>query len=102
MSDNTYNGWKNYQTWVTALWLDNEYDDYLQWNDRANTLFAESTEEDVTERLHSVACKLSAELENHIKGNTPLTTGLYADLLSASINEVDWFEVAEHYTNDLT
>jgi hypothetical protein len=23
MDDTTYNGWTNYETWATALWLDN-------------------------------------------------------------------------------
>ena len=25
MTDTTYNGWKNYETWNVALWLFNEY-----------------------------------------------------------------------------
>jgi hypothetical protein len=24
MSDNTYNGWSNYETWNVALWIDSE------------------------------------------------------------------------------
>ena len=24
MKDNTYNGWKNYETWNVALWIQNE------------------------------------------------------------------------------
>ena len=25
MTETTYNGWTNYETWNAALWLDNEY-----------------------------------------------------------------------------
>ena len=25
MTDTTYNGWTNYETWNAALWLDNDY-----------------------------------------------------------------------------
>lgn len=28
MSENTYNGWKNYETWNVALWLQNTYSYY--------------------------------------------------------------------------
>lgn len=29
MSDTTYEGWKNYETWNVALWVNNEYPLYL-------------------------------------------------------------------------
>ena len=28
MTDNTYNGWTNYETWNVALWIDNDYTIY--------------------------------------------------------------------------
>ena len=30
MSDSTYNGWKNYETWNVKLWLDNEQGTYTR------------------------------------------------------------------------
>jgi len=30
-NENTYNGWTNYETWVTALWLDNDQASYAYW-----------------------------------------------------------------------
>ena len=29
MENQKYNGWNNYETWVTALWIDNDYNSYL-------------------------------------------------------------------------
>ena len=28
MEHQKYNGWNNYETWVTALWIDNDYGTY--------------------------------------------------------------------------
>ena len=30
MTDQTYNGWANYETWNVALYIQNEYDLYMQ------------------------------------------------------------------------
>ena len=48
-TNETYNGWMNYETWLVALWLDNEpatYQDMtelaLRQKDRSITLHGES------------------------------------------------------------
>lgn len=28
MEDKKYNGWNTYETWLTALWIDNDYSSY--------------------------------------------------------------------------
>jgi hypothetical protein len=47
MKDNTYNGWRNYETWNVALWLQNEealyeltrcVDDYAEFIQAATAL----------------------------------------------------------------
>ena len=32
----TYNGWSNYETWNVALWMDNDYGNYLKARESAN------------------------------------------------------------------
>ena len=31
----TYNGWKNYETWAAALWIDNDSSSYDYWLEAA-------------------------------------------------------------------
>lgn len=38
--DTTYNGWVNYSTWLTALWMDNFYELYMVLREvKAHTSF---------------------------------------------------------------
>lgn len=101
-TDKTYNGWTNYETWVTALWLDNDFDLYTELNIKAKELYAEATKEyNIEDSIKEATYKLSLEIKSLIEDNTPTTEGVYADLLNASISEINWYEIAEHYTNDL-
>jgi hypothetical protein len=75
-----YNGWVNYETWVVKLWLDNDqglYEMVREWSI------------DITD-TH----ELGDRIEEELKGFTP-ATGVYADLLNASMSKVDWYEIAE-------
>lgn len=90
---NEYNGYTNYCTWVTSLWIDNDqmlydlvyelavsiYDTYQ--NDYFVNSFANALKEFITEQLFEDAP----------------TTGLVADLLQHSINEIDWYNLAENW-----
>lgn len=98
-----YNGWTNYETWVTALWLDNDEDLYNELNIKAKELYAEATKEyNIEDSIKEATYKLSLEIQSLIEDNTPTANnGVYTDLLNASISEINWYEIAEHYTNDL-
>jgi len=40
MEHREYNGWYNYETWVTALWMDNEEPSYRYWREQAQEAIA--------------------------------------------------------------
>jgi hypothetical protein len=40
MNDKKYNGWSNYETWVTNLWLTNDENTYAQCREIAEAAFA--------------------------------------------------------------
>ena len=69
--DETYNGYKNYETWCTALWINNDEGLYNQRQDL-------SSAEQVELWIESMRYE-----ENEM-------IGLFADLLSRSIARIDW------------
>lgn len=90
-----YNGWTNYETWATKLWLDNE-----EW-----------AYNDVTEQAtEHVSCSLGDyEFSNWlqefvdihmINGETETVAGLAADLLNSAVSEIDWFEIAKSFLDE--
>lgn len=91
MSDSTYNGWKNYETWNVKLWLDNE----------------QGTYNDVTEHAREVVeaegerYEFADWLKQYVEEMRPeMPASMFSDLLGAALSEVDWSEIAEAYMND--
>ena len=98
----TYNGWSNYETWAVSLWLDNEESSYRYWReqvrhqrDRASQL---PEVRDGTWTVDEAAViGLAEQLKDEVAGSSPLQEAdLYTDLLTATLSEVNWGEIAEH------
>jgi hypothetical protein len=81
MSESTgYNGWSNYETWLVALWLNNDQASYnvleaLKAEDESDYRKAESLEELVRELY---------EFE---------PVGIVADLVNSAFGRVNWVEI---------
>jgi hypothetical protein len=93
----SYNGWVNYETWVTALWLDNEQSSYTDWRERAQSAF-ENAEGDRENAGYALAQELKDEISN--SSDIP-ESGLFADLVNAALSEVDWDEIAKHLLDEV-
>lgn len=94
MSDKGYNGWTNYETWATALWIGNDPG-------------SEETARELTREAKGDAADLARSLREWVDsepdegGMIPdLGSSLAADLLRAALSEVDWYEIAESYIAD--
>lgn len=85
-------GYKNYETWVLTLWLENDYNDYQYWRNKAMEAKAEDPE--------SFIYTLSDELKEFYTDQAPDLQGVYADLLGFALDEIDWREVAESISQD--
>jgi hypothetical protein len=74
MADNTYNGWKNRETWLVNLWFGDSY----HYAETGETVTAEQIE---------------AMIDEHIDEVVPSDCGFVRDLIDLS--RVDWDELAE-------
>jgi hypothetical protein len=78
MSDKTYNGWTNYETWRVNL----EIFDGFNPNPRlVNDLI------DLANALQDYAIEIVLD---------PIPDGLAKDYANAFLNEVNWYQIAEH------
>ena len=81
---NTYNGWTNYETWLTALWIDNEPGTYEERRDMARHARSEHN--------------LADDLKVWVGEMAPdLGASLWADLIGAALSEVNWDEIAANW-----
>lgn len=98
-----YNGWKNYETWVVKLWIDN--DGYAGGADTVQEeaeRLADKHSDDRTEAVRQLAKFIEEAIDADIDNSDEkaLTTGLWADLLGRSLGMVDWDEIAEAYLEE--
>lgn len=96
MNDNKYNGWTNYETWNVALWLDNDEGSCGYWAEQADAA-VERADKDKDEAVERVGRQLQQEVNDSAPD---LGASCFADLLSAAMSEVNWYEIAEHYVSE--
>ena len=84
-----YNGWSNYETWVTNLWLSNELPscDYLR--SLANDRTIKDYDKDQI-------------LKDYVEEMMPrLEASLASDLLTSALIEVNWKEIIDDAKEEL-
>jgi hypothetical protein len=77
MLGESYNGWTNYETWLAALWFDND-----RGVQRALQFAADAAE-------------LKEAAEQYLTYNQEIESGWLSDILNAYLSEVNWREVFE-------
>lgn len=80
-----YNGYSNYPTWVTSLWLENEIPSNEYLYKLANS------DEDVIEKVD----ELSNYVENYFIDGFCSPHGLGCDLLGYALERINWREIIE-------
>ena len=106
-----YNGWSNFETWNFKLWLDNDQDLHNYIMDEIKKI-----KEIGTSHIHEVS-EVSNFLRSYIDDNMPNLNvsakgqskygsmcdknGFYQDILNGGLREINTYEVAESYLEDL-
>ena len=103
MSDKTYNGWSNYETWCAKLWMDNDQGTYEMHQERLEALVKEHTDADNVLDADAVTRGLASMLENDVEDSDMygvIPDGMLGDLLRGAIAEIDWREIADSMLGD--
>ena len=105
-NDKSYNGWTNYETWVTALWLDNDEGSQSYWREIAGECKLAAPQADQVEKgiwtiEQAARFTLADRLKDEIEEGSPVQeASLYSDLMGAALQEVNWHEVAANFLSD--
>lgn len=88
-----YNGFKNKQTWVVSLWLNNTEGTLTYWSNVAREQakrhdFITATQ-NVADRLKLAHEEFAADIIEDSNMN-----GCFSDLLTAALADVDWDHIA--------
>lgn len=99
------NGWSNYETWVVKLWIDNEQSSQDYWREIAQEVYESATPNPLLPNQtveEAFVYDLSQRLKSEFEENNPVTdASVYSDLMNAALSEVNWYEIAEHYVEDV-
>lgn len=112
MTDTTYNGWRNYETWLVALWIDNEE----SAQNAAREIGENIAQLDPAEECSMLGAdywtpknrsawydrrtgeEIRAYIDDEDNGILPsLGAGLASDLIRSALDSVDWTAIGAHY-----
>jgi len=94
----TYNGWTNYETWLTNLWLDQEpYTTETISNTCLGLMGSWEEKIDVDWRLANVIKDIVEEWIDL----SEIENGFILDLIRGAISEVNFREIAGHFYDEL-
>jgi len=104
-----YNGYTNYQTWAVSLWIDNEECQRDHWLGTASYIYNNEAKEqthftkmeDATYILADQLREQHHEVKDSIVDIAKLSSSVWADLLNASLCDVNWHEIAKNLLEDI-
>lgn len=96
MTHKEHNGWWNYETWVVALWMDNEEHSQAYWRDAAQQVYRNAKADEVCNKRDRAVFDLADAIKDAHEEDRPQTKGVFGDLLTGALSEVNWREIAEH------
>ena len=96
-----YNGWTNYETWAAKLWMDNEEGSYRHWDSEAQDAWDDAEADGTFTRDEVASRELAEKLKEEHESAMPDVQGLFSDLLTAALSEVNWHEIAASLIEDV-
>ena len=92
----TYNGWTNYETWLTNLW-------FSDFTDVFNEFTEDGVFDDMTnDEIRTYVADYIEEYVNEYIDNNNSEDGFIADITGLFMSDVDWQDIAGHYVDDIS
>ena len=111
MNHSEHCGWFNFETWAVNLWMSNDAGSDEYYREMAQETYNTAQEETRADgsilftrdevATRNLADCLKNDHEERQEEYSSQVIGVFADLLSAAMSEVNWHEIAEHYINDV-
>jgi tartrate dehydratase beta subunit/fumarate hydratase class I family protein len=99
----TYNGWANYETWATALWIGNDPHTANRLDELAQEYWDQTEATSVLTKEEATRYDLAHGIEEWVRVEmVPEVGGLASDLLNAALSEVHWSEIACHALDEVS
>jgi hypothetical protein len=86
--DNKYNGWTNWETWLFNLWFGDYWYDYAEENKITDV-------QQLAEDMRNYLLELQDEQSDK-------QIGLFQDVISNCIREINYYEVAEKTIDEVS
>ena len=94
MDTQKYNGWTNWATWMVNLHFDNfDFTDEVE-----NGSFDDISKDDLRCQL---AYTIQEHVECYLEEVADTSNTFVADLISGTMQDVDWHDIADHYVDDI-
>ena len=90
----SYQGWTNYETWAVSLWLSNDESSYHYWRERTQDIIPDDGSKE------TVVGILAGYLKEEHETFMPEVEGVWSDLLTHAVQQVDWHEIAKGWVDD--
>ena len=101
----TYNGWKNKETWVVNLYMNGNYGDSVKHYIHFETIISDFLSRHGWEGNEEILDELTGLVEEAVTASlivlSLLPSGVMNDLLNITLSEVDWRELTTHRVDDL-
>jgi hypothetical protein len=92
-----YKGWTNYETWCTNLWMDKEPAAQIFWREQTAAFIEECGSK---AKAQTASWRLGDLIAAIHRDNMPEVIGVYADMLNAAFDTVDWTEIADMWLDN--
>lgn len=103
MTDQTYNGWTNYETWLVFTWLGSEEMHWVNCCRLAQDYYDNTPADEIFTREERAVLHLCVFLRDEYENaacdwldESGKSASIWADLLNSALSEVNWHEIASH------